>query len=233
MKGRRPIVVITLIAACLGGALGVWLGGMRSSGFIGTASLVINPIPGNTFWDDSVDDTITLQTEAQQARSDAVLAAVVEKSSEINDINVLRRRTSVSTVTNAEVIRLSYRGRSVKDASAVADALAHAALEQRRERASEALEKQVSTVKDTIRLVTDELRNAKDKASERVLTQRRVLLRGQLRGLEAKSLVPGAVLGVTTQSASRRTTRIGLAGAGAVLGAFIGLWLVRRVDRRR
>lgn len=233
LKRRQIIALISLMAACVGGAAGLWLGGMRSSGFIATASVVINPIPGNTFWDDSVDDTITLQTEAQQARSDAVLTAVVDGSDLVNDIDVLRRRTSVSTVTNSEVIRLSYRGGSAKDAVAVADALAHAALDRRRALADTAMETQIATVKDAIGDVTNELQHATDRAAERVLTQRRVVLRTQLRGLQEKSLVPGDVLGVTAQSASRRTTRIGLAGIGAVAGALVGLWVGRRVVRRK
>lgn len=231
MKRRLFVFAVALMTALVGAAAGWVAGGARSSGFVSTATVVINPLQGNAFWDESVSDIVTLQTEAQQARSDAVLETVAGTVEATTDIGVLRRRVSVSVATGSEVIRLSYKGASPVVTEAVAEELAKATLEERRQRALDTRVTQVENVKAALNQVQNELEAAQDPTTQSVLRQRSVVLEDQLDELGEQKLVAGALIGVTTEVASRKTLRIGIAVVGAFSGALFGLWLGRRLVR--
>ena len=133
-RGIRPatraVVVIALVL--VGGAIGWTVGGSSSVSYVSTASIVINPLPGNPLFDDSVADLETLQTEAQRPRSDAVLAEVVDQLDGAVGRSVLQRRVSVAVAPRSEVIEVSYRGGSASASATTAEALAEATLRDRK-----------------------------------------------------------------------------------------------------
>ena len=233
-RGLRPAtraaVVIALVL--LGGAIGWIVGGSLSVSYVSTASMVINPLPGNPLFDESVADLETLQTEAQRTRSDAVLSAVVEQLDGAVDSSVLQRRVSVAVAPRSEVLEVSYRGGTPSASATTAEALAEATLRDREQRASDFLAVQINQITEAMEATSRALSKTGDRADEQRLARRLVLLNSQLRDLKDQSLNPGAVIGVTTAQVSSKTMKAVLAFTGVAVGATFGLLLLFWVSRR-
>ena len=233
-RGIRPatraVVVIALVL--VGGAIGWTVGGSLSVSYVSTASMVIDPLPGNPFFDDSVADLETLQTEAQRTRSDAVLSAVADQLDGTVGQAALQRRVTVAVAPRSEVLAVSYKAGSASVSATTAEALAEATLRDRKQRASDFLAVQITDLTEAIQATKRSLSDAGNRADEQRLARRLVLLNSQLRDLKDQTLSPGAVIGVTTTQVSSKTLKAVLASVGVVVGAMFGLWLLFWVSRR-
>lgn len=233
-RGVRPVIraAVVIALALVGAVIGWTVGGSLSVSYVSTTSMVINPLPGNPLFDDSVADLETLQTEAQRARSDAVLSAVVDQLGGTVGRSVLQRRVTVAVAPGSEVLEVSYRGGTADASATTAEALAVATLRDREQRASNFLAAQINEVGEAIRSTRKALRNTSDQADEQRLARRLVLLNSQVRDLKDQSLNPGAVIGVTTTQVSSKTVKAVFASAGLVAGVLLGLRLLLWVSRR-
>ncbi len=233
-RGIRPMTrtVVVIALVLVGGAIGWTVGASSSVSYVSTASIVINPLPGNPLFDDSVADLETLQTEAQRPRSDAVLAAVVDQLDGAVSRSVLQRRVSVAVAPRSEVIEVSYGGGSASASATTAEALAEATLRDRKQRASDSLTAQINELTAAIDATKRALSKADGRPDEQRLARRLVLLNSQVRDLKDQPLSPGAVIGVTTTQVSSKAMMGVSTFAGAVVGAMFGLWLLFWVSRR-
>ena len=230
----RPVVLaaLAIIMALAGGVLGWTVAGDRSARHAATASLVINPLPGTAFFDESTADIVILQTEAERVHSDAVLSGVVSQLGTIDDELVLRRRSSVVVTPGSEVLKVTYRGGSADASTAVVEALAKETLQDRRQRASSFVNAQIEGLKQDIRTSRRALSRATDASERQVLSRRKVLLTRQLNDLQDLSLKPGAVIGVSTVREANKKVQVVLTAAGATVGLICGLWVAVWVSRR-
>jgi capsular polysaccharide biosynthesis protein len=225
----RAAILIAL--ALLGGVIG-WAVGSQSVSYVSKASMVVNPLPGNPLFEESVSDLETLQTEAQRTRSDAVLSAVVEElDGDISQI-VLQRRVSVTVAPGSEILEVSYRGASAAASATIAEALAEATLRDRKQRASDLLSVQTDELTGAASTTKRALSAASSQADEQRLARRLVWLKSQIRDLKAKPLDPGSVIGVSTAQISSKSMKAIGGATGALLGAMFGLWLLFWVNRR-
>ncbi|MFZ0322801.1 MAG: hypothetical protein WAN48_01585 [Actinomycetes bacterium] len=230
-KRRLQITAVALLGALLGAAAGWWVGSLRSPSYVSTASMQVKRLAGNSFTDRSTDILVSLETEAQLARSDEVLNAVAGSGVGPTDVNVLRGKTTVSVVEGSEVVRVSYRGKSADESAKIADALAKATLDERRRRAQAAGTEQLALVAQSLTKVNAELAAANDPTTQRALNRLKVALRSQRSDIAHTSPDPGEVIGVSTVLASRTSFRSALVLAGAAVGACLGWLLARRVGR--
>lgn len=237
---RRPVRPLHVAAAVIvlgliGGAIGWTLGSTRSAGYTSVASVVINPLPGNPFHDESLAPIETLETEAQRPRSDAVIDEVVKQMEGALDPTVLRRRVTVGVAPRSEVIEVTYRGGSAPTSAQIAEALAQATLDDRQRRAADVAEQQVSEIRSVLRATRTKLETSSDPAEQQLLSRRKILLGKQLRELEDQPVRPGTLIGVTTEPRSNLKVQgvVGLSGlvVGAIVGLSIGRWLSRRSRR--
>jgi hypothetical protein len=227
------VASIALLGAVVGAAAGWWIGGTRSTGYASTATVRVRPLAGNAFSEDSTDTLVSLQTEAQLARSDEVLQAVAASAVGPTDVNILRRRIGASVSEGSEVIVMSYRSDSAAVSEQVVDTLANSVLDLREHRATTAQQAQVALVKASRDAVKAEIAGTQDPGLQRVLNQRLVVLDNQLTDIKRSSLDPGEVIGVRTVRASKKAFRLGLVVAGAAVGALVGFVVARRVGRPR
>lgn len=225
-------VLVALVCIAAGAAGGWWVAGKRSAGFVSTAVVVVNPLPGNAYRDAAEADVITLQTDAQQARSDGVLSVAVNASDVATGIDVLRRRISVEVAPGSQIIRIAYSGSSPDATQSVATTLGEAYLSQRRQRAVDVRDTQMATVQRAVSRVERDLADSEGAAESRMLQRRLVLLSEQSRDIEEQTLNPGNLLDVPTASASRQIRQIVAAAIGGGVGLLFGVWLARRLARR-
>lgn len=201
-------------------------------------SLLITPLPGAAFDDRSGNALVDLGTEAQLALSDDVLDRVAPTRGA--DPTALRQRLSVRLVPNAEVVVVHARAGTGERAASLAERIAEATLDERQQRAAETVRRRNDLVVTRIaRTEVDVERagRAGDLEATKVLSQRLVKLREQLKLLTTSEQSPGSVLGTATvlpptTAAVRYGLPLAALVAGAALGWWSGRWLGPLLPRR-
>lgn len=240
-RGRRHVagVVVVLCAELLGTGLGTAAAAAEFTEFVAEARVLIAPAPGNAFAEQTPNSLEDLVTDAQLARSDAVLAAAVNGDGAA--VDQLRRRTSVRLVPDTQIVVLSVRAAEAEAAESTVLVLADAFVQARGQRAQLAVENRRAVLVPRVQAAQDELSAAVDvgrvdDVAVTILSRRLAVLRGELRDLVDADANTGSLLRVTSVEAPalRLTTVIG-AIAGGVAGFGLGLALAwcLAVRRRR
>lgn len=232
-RRRWQPVALLAVGAVLGAAVGWWASTTISVGYVATASMVLSPVPGNAFSRAGAATLENLGTEAQVARSDAVLLRVLGPAATPAELALTRSRLTTSVVEGGEVIALHYRAGRADRASETTQALATATLRERSERAAAAKAAHVATIRALIKRTATDLNQADNARSRRILSERLAGLRSQLEQTRELPVDPGTVIGGSTADDSRLMLRMALIAVAAAGGAAAALlaWLALR--RRR
>lgn len=229
-----PIAAVLVLVPALAG-LGAGAGILLAPDAEAEATVFVTPLPGNAFSGLVRDPSEDLTTEAQLARSDAVLERVAAVEELELTVDQLRRRTRVSVVSSSQVFVLSFAAGSAAHADAVVRAIADSFLEVRTERAERAVSAQRAALTPRVQSAQNRLSDAingeRDRDEIRVLSRRLAVLRGQLRDLAGAGKDSGSVVRVVARPGSGVALATALGIFGAVGGATVGL-LVWRLQQR-
>ncbi|WP_127481253.1 tyrosine-protein kinase family protein [Nocardioides pantholopis] len=224
----------------LGLLAGLLLPGLLPSGYRATASLLIHPLDGNPYSPTTQgSDLVNLETEAQVARSDAVVAAVAQQLPGSTGRSGLESGLSVSVVPNTQVLELTFSAEDADRAGEVAALFAASYLEHRSAQRDTRLDSERSRLEERIQELTgqlDELR-ATDAGNQdpevRAIGGQLLNLRLQSAALSAAATSPGRVITAPAARASGLPVPTWLGGAaGGLLGLLAGLGLGRLREQR-
>ena len=230
LRDRRRLRALSAgVCAIAFGATGAALAPSLTPAPEAEVSMLITPLPGAAFDDRDGNALVDLGTEAQLALSDAVLGRVAPTRGA--DAAALRQRLSVRLVPNAEVVVVQARAGTGERATSLAERIAEATLDERRQRAAATLDRRSELLSTRItRTEVDFERagQAEDLDATEVLSQRLVKLREELKLLASGARSPGALLGTTTVVPPvAPLVRVGLPLAGLLAGAVLGWWAGR------
>jgi succinoglycan biosynthesis transport protein ExoP len=241
-----------LVAACL--ALGLVLGWLYAASlpttYTSTADVLVNPAVGNPFVPTPTavrqDELTSLETEAQVARSDEVLAPVLDGQPGLS-VNSLERGLQITVPPNTQVLQISFSAGDEAVAQRVAEAVAKSYLSNRASRADEVNSARIDRLENqTLSVVTD-LRAATAAAQHGSPAERAfqaqlstalrndlVSLRAQRTALETSESPAGKVISPATvpQSASNIVAAAAPV-SGALGGLAVGCLLALLLERLR
>lgn len=231
-SSRCFAATFALVLALAGLVIGAGAGFLLAEDAEAEATVFVTPVPGNAFSGLVRDPSEDLRTEAQLARSDAVLERVAAVEELELTVDQLRRRTRVSVVSNSEVLVLSFAAGTAARADAVVRAIADSFLEVRTERAERAVSAQRAALTPRVQSaqnrLSDAINSGRDPDEVRVLSRRLAVLRGQLRDLAGAGNDSGSVVRVAAHAGSGFAPATALGIFGAVGGATMGLLVWRR-----
>ncbi len=143
---RRFLVIVILASLGLGLALGY--SKLQTPLYTATAHVLINPPPGST--SQNLSNVISVDTEAQVARSAPIaIAAAADIGTELIPTQLLKH-VSVSSTPNTFVLDISYWDPNPNDAALGANAFAKAYLDNRKKQADELISEQESSIEAQI-----------------------------------------------------------------------------------
>jgi polysaccharide biosynthesis transport protein len=238
-----PVIFCVLLGAVAG-----WLyAGTSTASYTSVTKVLVNPSVGNPYapTPSSVrqDELTSLETEAQVARSAEVLSAVSKETA--LTMHTLERGVTVAVPPNTQVLEISYTAADPTVARQVADAVAAAYLDNRRQRFDDVTAARIDRVDQRTSAVVAELRTAAAAAAAGTAADRSfqtelatalrselVSLRAQRTALENSESPPGAVISPASEPGSGHrllglAVPIGGALAGLALGCFAAVLLER------
>lgn len=232
-RRRRRRLTLLIAGGVLGAAAAFLAVGLRTSWFVATVSIVLNPVPGNPYSSVDQGTLVNLGTEAQVARSDAVVNSVAGRSSAPADPEIIRRRLTVA-VQSGGVITVSFKATTRLQAQRVALALSQATLNQRATQGRDWFGRQVRSLRSRIRAAQVSLAQAQDPQVSRLIAQRIIGYRAELDNVLATPLTPGDVVSTAAYHPSTLPLRAAAAAVGGLLGLGVvaGASALRRRRRR-
>lgn len=237
-RHRLRNLVLVLLAGLLGAAAGWVYGGLGPPSYQSAVRLELYPLPGNPYATLDSDDLVTMQTEAQQVKSDEVVTTAAENSGFDGDLEMLRRRISVSVTTGSVNINVNFRAGDEEVSREVASALARATLGLRKQRAQLQQQQSEALLRQQLKDVRQALARADSAPRRQALTDQVVFLQAQLQQLDAQILDPGEWGTSGTWKTSTKKKQVVLAAGGAVAAAAVAAVLIfgwgrLRARRRR
>lgn len=142
---RRHALIYMAVIGILGALIAGTAGALATrTSFIGTTTVLLNPLPGNGFArrGSIQSDETQLSTEAALVSSDEVLRRVSDQTGV--EVPVLRRRVSAEANSAAEAIFISYRARTEGQAEQMSRAVADSVLQVRQARVQSAFLRRTS-----------------------------------------------------------------------------------------
>lgn len=234
MTRAAPRYTLAAVGASMliGTGCGLGAGVLVVDDAVAEAAVRITPALGNAFSERTPNPLEDLATEAQVARSDAVLDDVVASPDAGYTVDQLRRRSRARVTPNTEVIVVSVSASSTARAEALAASLAESFISARTERAEIAASGQRAVLVPRVQAAQAELSAAVavngDTAEVRVLSRRLAVLRQELRNLVEVGADTGALVRVTTSPGSNQALVTATsAGVGGVVGLGIGVLFAR------
>lgn len=226
LRRWRIIVVGIVLATSLAAAAH----GLLSSTYSATTRLVVSPLASDPSVSTSARDTINIATEREIVQSSAVAAMALEQvgrsPAEAED---LIANLSVVAPDNSYVLRITVSDRSANDAAALANAVANAYLDFRREGGQEMVTRLTEHIDGQIAALAEGPNDDLNRQQIRDLTEQRQTL-----ALFGQN--PGRIIGQATPPNSPSGPGLpifliaGIAG-GALLGVGVAL-LREQTDRR-
>lgn len=235
-----PGLGLLVLAALLGGLLGYAATGLLPTGSRATTSVLIHPLEGNPYSPGTQgSDLVNLETEAQVARSDAVVAAVADQLGGQLDRTDLIGHLDVAAGANTQVLEMTYRDPDPATARAVAELFAASYLEHRSTQRDAFLTGRQAALDTRIADLTRQLAVRRERGVSNADPEVKALggqllnLRLQSATIAAADVSPGQVI-VAAQVAREGIRIPGWSGAaaGAVLGLAAAGALLRRRQRR-
>ncbi|GAA1478319.1 hypothetical protein GCM10009623_27650 [Nocardioides aestuarii] len=248
-RAVRHHLVLVVVCALLGGALGwAWLAAAPPT-YTSTATVLVNPADGNPY---SSSPSSVRQDEATSLETEAQVAGSVEVLSEVADdtqvpLAQLERGVAVTVPPNTQVLQFSFTAADPTVARTVTDAVATTYLDNRDRRFDDLNDARLDRVEQRTLEVVDDLRAATAAAQEGrpgeqafqrrladTLSSELVSLRAQRTALENNRSPGGSVI----SPASRPTGSGGLVGlafpvGGLLLGLLVGGVIAYVHDRTR
>lgn len=232
---HRKLIVVTAI---LGVLLGLAVSTMLPSSFIATAQVMVQPLDGNAYAPNQQGSDLTqLETEAQVVTSDAVHEAVVEAFKTDGRQPPRRAGLSVSVVSNAQLLQVSYAARGRGQAEATANQYAESYLALRLLRRDSYIENRRTSLQDRIDSLGKDIERLSkgDRESPQIpaLQAQQTNLRLQLAALETSDADPGSVTRkpIAVRGGFYLPAPLG-ALSGLLLGLFIGAILALMLERK-
>jgi hypothetical protein len=231
---------LVLGAAAAGLAGGLLVPAALPGGYQATTSVLVHPLEGNPYGPSTQgSDLVNLETEAQVAGSDAVVAAVEDQLADGTGRSDLARGIQVTVGSNTQVLDLTYGSSDPDQAAEVAELFAATYLQHRSDQRDAFVEGRQAAldvrIQDLNRRLTD-LRAAgvgNEDPQVKALGGQLLNLSLQSSSATAADSSPGQVL-VSAQSSERGvhlpTWFSGLTGLG--IGLLAGLAVVVARDRR-
>lgn len=234
----RHHLVLVVVFVVLGAVAGWLYGSSQPPAYTSTARVLINPSVGNPFVPTSTsvrtDELTSLETEAQVAHSEEVLATVAKTNPSVSTRDI-ERGLEITVPPNTQILEISFTAGSPVVAQAVAGDVARAYLDNRSQRFENVKRTRIRQVQVQTDSVVTELRAAtaaavKGSDAEQLfhsqlataLRNQLVSLRAQRTGLESSESPAGAVISPATVPQSETDL---LALAAPMGGAFLGLAL--------
>jgi capsular exopolysaccharide synthesis family protein len=235
------IVVITLVSV---GAATAYSMKVEPT-YVARAEMLVNPLPTATVGTvPATSFTSLMKTEASIATSVPVAKEAAENASIDVKADELIDRVTATPTTDTEILVIEATGRSGTQARRIANAIAEAYLDFRRQAvvdrmltASEAVEDQIDEIEQSIEETNEQLAESVDEAETATLSGRVSALQGQITFLREK-LVESTPVGTLDvgqvirpaetpeQPESPQPLRNGLLALGAGLFAGIGIALL-------
>jgi capsular polysaccharide biosynthesis protein len=246
---RHHIAVITVCLAL--GAVAGWLyADSSATTYTSTARVLINPSVGNPFAPTPAsvrqDEMVSLETEAQVARSAEVLKTAVSQIPGLS-AGELQGGLQVTVPANTQILEISYSDHDSVAAQRVTDAVAGAYLDNRGRRFDEVNAARIDRVETKTLSVVKQLRTATVEAQQGSTANREfqseladalrnelVSLRAQRTALENSESPPGAII-----SPASPPTRAGalndlvMPAAGGLTGLALGCLLALLLEHLR
>ncbi|WP_018653352.1 polysaccharide biosynthesis tyrosine autokinase [Actinomadura flavalba] len=241
----RRYLVLLIVLAVAGGALGAAAGLLLPQPFKATATVLVSPLEGNPYSPQGRgDDLINLETEAQLVSTDTVRKIATQRAKQ-----ELPDDIEVSVPPNTQVLNLTCTAADSAAARAGAQSYADAYLEYRRQRAQAVVDGRLAKLKQQAIRVERELRQANrdlaaSSGSQRAyLGQRITAYTNQLGVIDEQSndigstpISPGQVITPAGAPSGPGQMRVLVYGAGGLFGgalfAFLILLLRERLNQR-
>lgn len=161
LNAARYHALVIVAFAAVGVVLAVLFLQVRPATYVATASVLVNPVQGNAFApDQSGDDLVTLETEAEVVESDAVTTLAMARLPGVRDRQAVRNGVSVVVPTNTQVLEVSSAARGPEQARRQANAYAASYLQFRSQQAARSAATREAAIEEQIAQVTDDLRTA-------------------------------------------------------------------------
>jgi succinoglycan biosynthesis transport protein ExoP len=253
-RAVRHHLAVVLVFLALGAVAGYLYSASVPARYTSTARVLVNPSVGNPFvpTPSSVrqDELTSLETEAQVARSDEVLGAVVALDPTLT-LGKLKKGVAVTIPPNTQILEMSYTAGDPAGTQQVADLVAQAYLDNRTRRSEEVNAARIARVEQRTQSVVDDLRAATAAAqtnndAEKLFQQELadalrnelVSLRTQRTALENSETPSGVVIapaaaGKSAGSLTVTVLPVALTLAGLLLGSLIAVALERARGRIR
>jgi capsular polysaccharide biosynthesis protein len=247
---RRSVVLILVLAAT-GTALGVAAGLRRAEDHTARASILVSPLDGNPFYPSGRgDDLINLETEAQLVSSDAVANAVAERIGDPGSASELLSGLDVSVPANTQILTIDYTASSDRVATRRAQGFAEAYLDFRKARSeavtrakTERIQRQINS-QDTALSALVSKANAETNAARKNLLQEQIngvtsqigQLQAALAELQTGSVDPGQVItpaDIVGRSSLRALLTYAVLGMLAGLVLALGVVIIRARSENR
>lgn len=210
---RRPrsfakaAVLLFVLLAVVGGALGYALGARAAGQVTSRATVLVSPLGGNPYSPDgSGDDLVNLETEAQLVNSDAVARKVATALGAPNTSGLLSG-LNVTVPPNTQILVIEYEAGTTADADARTQAFAEGYLEFRTDRADSVVSTRAGRIQDEIKTETRRLdglvlRQATVPSTTRAVLQQQIngataaigQLRTQLIDVQTGEVDPGQII---------------------------------------
>jgi capsular exopolysaccharide synthesis family protein len=245
LRRRAPVIVVL---ASLGLGLALGYSKLQTPLYTATAHVLINPPPGVT--SQNLSNVISVDTEAQVARSAPIaIAAAAEMGTDLIPTQLLKH-VSVKSTPNTFVLDISYWDPDPTQAALGANAFAKAYLDNRKKQADELISEQESSIEAQIGELQREqrvenakletalpgtiaYRNAQDALGQ--ISIRLAVLASSLAELP-QIVNPGQIILPAAVPKAPTSPRVPLnAAVGLLLGLFAGVvaaFLLDRMDDR-
>ncbi len=242
------VLLLSLMLAVLGAGVGFVYGELQGRVHAATAVILLNPTEGNPFAPDSTAGVslVDLETEAQLVLSDEVARLVADRRDGDTAANELAG-VKAEVPPNTQLIEITVEDKNQEEALVRAQAFAEVYLEYRQSRSETAAFDRGASVKEQIRLQSDELQSqvkeldsAADGSPKALLLQQQIIaatdrlgqLRSEAAGLDAAPVDPGQVV---TPAFVKGSGLLGTGLLAAILGALVagGLGLAWGLSRVR
>ena len=148
----KRAVALAILLAVLGAAAGAMIGLQRSSAYVATATILVDPLEGNPFFPSGGGgDLLNLETEAQLVASSPVASLVAERLHTKVSPEQLLAGLSVSVRPNTQILDIEYTAALRAVAAARAQAFAEVFLEFRKARAQASRFDRRATIEDQLK----------------------------------------------------------------------------------
>ena len=167
-QGRPPArrhLTVLLVAAVVGGLVGLGLALFLPSSWSATTSVLVTPLEGNPYNPSTQGTSLTnLETEAQIAGSEVVGSEVVSQLGLDGTPLELGRDVSVTLESNTQIVKITYSSSKKSEVKSVSEAYADAYLAHRADRRDAAVQAAQGTIDDRIATITNQLNGLRDGA---------------------------------------------------------------------